>query len=221
MTFTLDLIELPKLSRIDGERRLYETPDGHRYPSVTTVLSNMTDKNFLKEWQERIGKEEAKKITNRAATRGTAIHSLCEKLVLNQDLNLEDAMPINKVMFKQVESVLRAKVDNIRLSEGQLYSDRLKLAGSVDLVAEYDSVLSVIDFKTSGKNKRVEWIDNYFLQTSLYAYMLWERTGILIQDIVIIIAIEEEDRPQVFKAKVKDWIPVAIRLVRDYHKLGE
>src|SRR5690606_23983715 len=106
-------------------------------------------------------------------------------------------MPFNLVMYKQIEKVLKRKVNNIRCSEGRLYSNKLKVAGSVDLIADYEGKPAVIDFKTSAKNKKKEWIEAYFLQVSMYSFMFWEMTGIFINDIVIIIAVEQELEPQI------------------------
>ena len=123
--FNLNLIELPQLIRHDGESRHYETPTGQKYPSVTTVLDKTSDKTFLHEWRKRIGAEAADKITKQAANRGTAMHSLCEKFVLNEDLDLSAAMPLHIHLYKQLETPLRDHVDNIRVSEGSLFSHRL------------------------------------------------------------------------------------------------
>lgn len=218
MIFKHDLIELPKLNRIDGDQRQYELPTGQRYPSVTTVLSNTADKSFLIKWKKRVGESEANKITQRSGRRGTAVHNLCEKLVFNQELNLKNEMPINTEMFNQVRRVLEAHVDSIRISEGYLYSHKLKVAGAVDLVASYNGSPAIIDFKTAMKQKRREWIEDYFIQASMYSFMLYEMTGILHPKLVIIIAVESEDRAQVFECNVSKWINKARDRCRLYHE---
>lgn len=216
MNFRNDIIELKSLERIDGDVRLYETPEGNRYPSVTTVLDHFKDKSGLREWRNRVGHEEADKIGKVAATRGTNIHSLCESLVLNREIDYDKIMPVNLVLFKQIKSILDANVNNIRISEGRLYSDKLKIAGTVDLLAEYRNKLAVIDFKTSIRDKQKEWIEDYFLQAALYAYMIWERTGVMATDIVIIIAVESSPEAQVFEEKVVNYIDKARHLCKEY-----
>ena len=216
MNFRNDIIELKPLTRIDGDIRLYETPEGNRYPSVTTVLDHFKDKSGLREWRNRVGHEEADKIGKVAATRGTNIHSLCESLVLNREIDYDKIMPVNLVLFKQIKSILDANVNNIRISEGRLYSDKLKIAGTVDLLAEYRNKLAVIDFKTSIRDKQKEWIEDYFLQAALYAYMIWERTGVMATDIVIIIAVESSPEAQVFEEKVVNYIDKARHLCKEY-----
>jgi genome maintenance exonuclease 1 len=219
--FNLDLIELPTLIRHDGESRYYETPTGQKYPSVTTVLDKTSDKSFLHKWRARVGAEEADKITKRAANRGTAVHLLCEKLVLNEPYDLNESTALHIHLFTQLKPLLVNHVDNVRLSEGSLHSHKLKIAGSVDLVSDWDGVPSIVDFKTSLKNKRKDWIENYFLQTTLYSMMLYELTGIMCKQLVICIAIEEENQPQVFVENISDWMPKAIRRCKQYHELFE
>lgn len=216
--FKLNLIDLPSLERIDGEIRHYQTPTGEKYPSVTTVLDKTSDKSFLYAWRARIGETEANEITKRAARRGTATHLLCEKVALNQPFDLQGERPIDVHLFKQLEPWLHANVDNIRVSEGRLFSHKLKVAGSVDLIADYQATPAVIDFKTSLKNKRLEWIENYFMQCAMYSYMLWEMTQLHHPILVVAIAVEEENTPQIFVEHVNDWIDKAHDRCKKYHK---
>ena len=76
--FKLELLEEFKLTRIDGETRLYETPEGNKYPSITSVLSNMNKQGII-EWRERVGEEEAKRVSALASSRGTRVHKMLEK----------------------------------------------------------------------------------------------------------------------------------------------
>ena len=215
--FRNDIIELPKLVRIDGEVRHYETPDGQKYPSVTTVLSAMQDKTHLIKWRQRVGEEEAAKKTAQAGRRGTATHLLCEKLVLNEPIDLKDQMPLSIQLFRQLEGHLNKHVNDIRSSEGQLFSHKLRVAGSVDLVASYDGDPAIIDFKTSYKPKRKEWIENYFMQAAMYSYMLYEMTGLYHPKLVVMIALEEDSGPQIFVEHVKNWIGKAKDTCERYH----
>ena len=215
--FRNDIIELPKLVRIDGEVRYYETQDGQKYPSVTTVLSAMQDKTHLIKWRQRVGEEVAAKKTAQSARRGTATHLLCEKLVLNQPIDLKEEMPLSVHLFGQLKGYLEEHVNDIRSSEGALFSHKLRVAGSVDLVASHDGDPAIIDFKTSYKNKRKDWIENYFMQAAMYSYMLYEMTGLYHPKLVVAIAIEEESQPQVFIEHVRDWIGKAQDTCERYH----
>jgi genome maintenance exonuclease 1 len=198
---------------INGIRH-YVTPNGS-YPSVTTALGAMMDKTALTEWRKRVGDEEADRVSRLAAARGTNIHTMCENYIRGQDVDV--SMPFNVTMFNQIKKVLDEHVDNIVGCELTLVSDELKIAGSCDLIALYDGKLSIIDYKTSSKNKLKSWIESYFLQTALYAYMLWEMTGMLAQQCVVIIAVEEESVPQVFIVKPREYLEKAAALCRAYH----
>lgn len=215
--FINDLIELPQLVRIDGEQRFYQTPDGNKYPSVTTVISEMSDKTAIVKWRKRVGEEEANRVSGRATRRGTAVHTLLEKFVLNEEIDFSDTMPLNKTMFEQIAKYLEKNVDNVRSSEGQLFSHKLKIAGSVDLIASYKGEPAIIDFKTSTKPKRKEWIENYFLQATMYSYMLYEMTGFYHPKLVIAIALEEDIGPQIFEEHASNWIQKAKKMCREFH----
>lgn len=216
-TFEYELLDFASLQRIDGPTRLYETPAGKRYPSVTAILGKMMDKSALEAWRKRVGEEEATRISTRAATRGTNVHTMCENYVLGNDIDM--SMPSNMVMFNQIKTVLNEKVDMIRATECTLFSDHLKVAGTCDLIADYDGRLSIIDYKTSAKLKRKDWIESYFLQASLYCYMLWEMTGILAKDIVIIIGVDDSLEPQIFIERPQRYLEKAADLVRSYHQM--
>ncbi|NDB84611.1 MAG: Dna2/Cas4 domain-containing protein [Alphaproteobacteria bacterium] len=215
--FKHDLIELPRLERIDGAIRLYKTPTGALYPSVTTVIGAAADKSGLDDWIKAIGQEEANKISARAARRGTEVHRLCEDLILNRPIDLRREMPFNVHMYRQLEQKLKENVDNVRGSELFLYSDKLKVAGACDLIADYAGKRSIIDFKTSGKAKRKEWIEGYWMQTCLYSMMFYEMTGIKHSQLVIMIAVEEENKAQIFTDSVENWISKTISVVKKYH----
>jgi genome maintenance exonuclease 1 len=215
--FKLNLIDLPTLERIDGEIRHYLTPTGEKYPSVTTVLDKTSDKSHLIAWRAKVGAVKADEITRNAATRGTNTHLLCERAILNDPIDLSKERPIDVHLFKQLEPWLLQNVDNIRLSEGRLFSHKLKVAGSVDLIADYQNKPAVIDYKTSLKNKRKDWIENYFMQCAMYSYMLYEMTDLYHPTLVIAIAVEDENIPQIFVEHVNDWIDKAQDRCKKYH----
>lgn len=216
--FNLDLYEFERLPRVevDGVRYYTNGEDAFKYPSVTTVLDKMSDKTYLIEWRKRVGEQEATRISNFASTRGTAIHTMCENYVLGEDVDL--SMPHNAIMFKQIQRVLDGNVDNVIASESTLVSHKLKVAGTTDLIAEYNGKLSIIDYKTSSKRKRKDWIENYFLQSSMYSFMLWEMTGLMAKQIVIIIACEDSDEAQVFIVSPSDYIEKARDICDQYHR---
>lgn len=192
---------------IDGQRH-YVLPDGvTKLKSVTTILSEKTDKTALMEWKARVGNEEAQKISTQAARRGTAVHSMAERYVMNEPQFIkENEMPVNVESFKPIKKILDEHVDNIVGVELPLYSKALKCAGRTDLVAQYDGTLSIIDFKTSRKLKKPEWIENYFIQSTVYSMMFEWTYRIAVPQIVIIITVDNEMTPQVFKLERSQFV---------------
>jgi genome maintenance exonuclease 1 len=194
--------------------RKYATPDGSRYPSVTTVLSILSEESIQK-WRHRVGAEEANKISHRASTRGTAVHDVIEKYLANDENAFEGRMPHIINNFNSVKSVLDSRIGKIYMQEAALYSEHLGLAGRVDCIAEFDGVISIIDWKTSGKLKSKKWIENYFIQESAYAIMFEERTGIPIVNLVTVIVVDNEE-PQVFVEHRDNWTDKLLETISEY-----
>ena len=183
-------IDLPSLERetIDGVR-YYKVPDEEdllKLVSITSITSHFNKEIFVK-WRKKVGNEEADRITKRATSRGTDMHTLVEYHLKNE--GLPDVQPISNFLFKISKEKLNL-INNIYALEGSLYSKQLGVAGTVDCIAEYDGELAIIDFKTSAKPKPREWIDHYFVQCMAYGCMLYELTGISVKKLVIIMACE-------------------------------
>ena len=191
-----------KTENVDGKRH-YVTPDGNKYISITTLLSNLS-REGISRWRARVGAEEANRISTKASRQGTGVHSICESYIKNEDGFLDGRMPNEVEMFQSIESLLDC-IDDVHCVEGALYSDELKLAGRTDLIAEFDNQLAVIDYKTSRKIKTWEMCHSYFMQGAFYAMAYEERTGIPINNIVIIMAVENE-KPLLFKETKDRWI---------------
>jgi len=209
---SFNFIELPELNfDLESETlehgRFYTTPTGEKYPSVTTIMPVKED--VLNEWRDRIGAEVAAKVLRRAGNRGTKMHSLCENYLKGNltDMKIRMLMPFDKMLFGQVRIYLDSYINNIYCMEQALYSTRLKLAGRVDLVAEWKGRLAIIDFKTSIKEKKEDWITNYFVQCTAYAEMFEDLTNRKIDDIVVLIATEDQ-MPQVFEKKKAAYVPI-------------
>ena len=189
--FNHDLIDIEKLIQIneDGKRH-YETPNGNRYPSITTVLAVLS-KAAIQEWRNRVGEETANKITRSSSSRGTNAHKVIEKYIWNQENYLNGSMPDAIELFKEIQPVLDEKVDNVRMIEGRLWSDEYKIAGTVDLISDWDGVLSAIDWKTSLKHvsENHPKLEKYKLQGTAYAKMFEERTGIEVPQVIVAIMV--------------------------------
>jgi genome maintenance exonuclease 1 len=182
---------------IDG-KRYYFAPDGGQYPSVTTVLGENKDKTFLQKWIDTVGEEKAEQIKVQAGNRGTALHTICEDYLLNKDVYPEGVMPANIMTFSNLKPVLDTRVGKVFAVEAPLYSKKLNTAGRTDCIAEFDGVVSIVDFKTSLKPKKEEWIQDYFLQATCYSLMAEALTDLKIPQIAIIITVDGQSEPQVF-----------------------
>ena len=149
------------------------------------------------EWRQKVGEEEANKISKRASTRGNKCHKLCELYLENKSISKYKDDPLSMGLFYQIKPYLDS-IDNIHALEEPLSSSLLKMAGRVDCIAEYNGELAIIDFKTSTKYKREEWIHDYFAQETAYAIMFQELTGLAPKKLVTIIACETGE-PQIFE----------------------
>jgi genome maintenance exonuclease 1 len=206
-----DIPKLERKTRPDGSR-VYSTPSGLSYPSVTTV-TGLLNIDAIVAWRKRVGDEEANRVSRRAANRGTRVHSLCEKFLLNEEV-VPDMFDLDN--WKKIKPLL-GRIDNIHALETPLYSDHLQVAGTVDCIAEYEGKLSVIDFKTSSRVKARDDIHGYFMQCSAYAVAFEELTGIPVPRIVVIMAVDDND-PLVFKEKRDAWIDGFKSLREDFRK---
>jgi genome maintenance exonuclease 1 len=210
--------KMKQVTKEDGTRR-YETPSGNSYPSITTVLSSYNKKHII-EWRNRVGEIEANKISSRASRRGTALHIICEEYLSNEmtPMKWKTMMPDTKELFNQMKEPLTNNIGRIYCLEKSLYSDILKIAGQVDCIAEWKGKLTVIDFKTSSKEKKESYIKHYFMQCSGYAEMFEERTALPIEDIVVAIANAETGRVQIFEKKKHEYLDDLKKLIADYGK---
>jgi genome maintenance exonuclease 1 len=184
----------------DG-KRVYNTPDGNRYPSITTMLG-WHGRQKIQEWRNRVGAETANTIARVAAGRGTGLHLAAENYLNNQAPAITN--PLVLEMWGKFRPYLD-RINNIHIQEVGLFSNHLRLAGTVDCIAEWDGRLSIIDFKTSTKPKEKHWIDNYFMQCAAYAIMYEELTFIPVPRIVVLIAVEEDSTVQVFEERRDNW----------------
>lgn len=210
--FEHDLVEPIHLDEeyIDG-KRYYVLDDGTKLKSVTTVLSEKSDKTFLENWKKRLGEEEVQKVVTQANRRGTSVHSLAERYLLNEENYIQNEMPVNVDTFNQLKPHLDRYVDLVYGLELPLYSKTLKTAGRTDLVAKYMGVNSIVDFKTSRKVKKEEWVQNYFTQATVYSMMFEYMYKIEIPQIVIMMAVDH-DHPQIFVRNRKDYVEQVLEI---------
>lgn len=205
--------EIPSVTNTYG--RWYQTPTGE-YPSITTILSHTT-KQYLTDWRESVGIEYAEKETERCSVRGTAVHLMAEKYLYNDPSFNHSQSTSDIKLFNKLKRSLN-NIDNIRIQEVPLYSSLLKLAGRVDCVAEYNGVLSIIDFKTSTGVKTKDMIEDYFIQCTAYAIMYHEMFGERIDQIVVMIACEKSIVPLVYVEEIEIYIPKLVHKIVSFYR---
>ena len=213
-----DLKEHVEVDAIDRNgTRFYPIPGADKYyPSVTSITSFQSAK-FFANWRKKVGETEANRITARATQRGTAFHSITEDYIkdkLNLEIYLENN-PLSVRMFQSAKTTLD-RIDNIHCLETFLYSHYLGLAGRVDCIAEFDGELAVIDFKTSTKEKKEDWVEHYFVQETAYAAMFLELTGIEVKKIVTLIAVEDGSVQVFQKYNLDDYLQLLKSYIEDF-----
>ena len=185
--FNYDLLENRKKELIQDNRktgRVYHSPDG-TFPSITNLLFEMISKKGIQEWEEKIGKEAAQKIKTKASRRGTRVHGYLEKYLAGDENYLEKAPPDHMELVKLAIPQIDEKIDNIRGIELGMWSEGLKVAGTSDLIADYEGELAVIDWKTATYIKKEEYILSNIIQGTAYCRMLYEMYGLLPKKVVI------------------------------------
>jgi len=214
-------VDLPpvKARNSDGVR-LYETPEGNKYPSITTVLS-IRNKKGLHEWRKRVGNDVANYVARTAASRGTKVHHMCEDFLNNEfdeDKHKKDFLPY--CLFNQLKEQVLCNIDNIYAQEAGLYSDKYKVAGRVDCIARYNGTPSIIDFKTSSRERTDDWNENYYIQGSAYAEMFGERTGIEVSQVVILVVTEDGTVQEFIKDK-HNYLDALVESVAEWSERNE
>jgi hypothetical protein len=204
---------IPEMEQInEATGRTYRTPDGNIYQSVTSFLGRFSD-GSIEAWKKAVGSEEANRVSKRATTRGSLLHENVENYLLNNEVSIPKVNFLAVNLFKRFVPVLN-QISNIRLLEDRLYSDTLKLAGTVDCVAEWNGKLSIIDFKTSGVQKTIDDIESYWIQTAIYSLMVEELFKVKIDQLVILMAIEAED-PLVFIDSRRNWLKKLAYMIKE------
>ena len=154
----------------EGGKRVYETPNGDKVPSVTTILSKTKDMTHLNEWKQRVGEQVAQRIVKEASGIGSAMHNNLEKFLSGEQrvpgTNLVHVQA-NKMANQIIQNAL-VHVDEVWGIEQALYFPGL-YSGTTDLVGQYKGNPAIMDFKQTNKPKKKEWVEDYFLQLVAYS----------------------------------------------------
>lgn len=208
--------------RVSINRKRHYEIEGHCYPGITTILSATKpyeDKKRLWDWQDRIGKEEARRITTTSARSGSRIHKVIKSYLRQEPYEMPEGV---EGFWHSIEPVL-ADIDEVLLVEGAVWHP-LKFGGYPDAVMRYEGELCVCDWKTARRPKQIEWIEDYCMQVAAYCYAVnwvYRDTGIHIDRGVIAIALEDQPA-QVFTLQADDlfhhWRSFQARLKQYYRQ---
>ena len=203
--------DLPCAKNVDIEKIMEEKG----YSLLLNMTRKEDNKEGIVEWRKRVGEAEANRISKAAAGRGTRLHNIVEKYINNEDCDIQN--PFDLKNFLSIQPILE-NIDNVHCQEQQMYSNHLRMSGTVDCIGEYKGKLSVIDFKTSSKRKEKDYIHSYFMQCAAYAIMYEEMTGLPISRLVVIISVEN-DYPQVFFEKRDNWVKYLLLYRNEYERI--
>ena len=216
MTFRHIPTKIPKVVQVNTPNgRYYQTPNGSKLYSITTILSATKDMSGINDWRKRVGEDVANYITNESTKVGSATHKLVENYLNNQKASSNSLYA--DAHFRNLMPYL-LNINNIRGLELALYSENHSMAGTADCIAEYNGVLSVIDFKTSRYRKPDDWIDSYRLQATAYCIMWQERTKIPIDQFAILLSNADNTSDEVI-GKVSDYKPQLFNTLEEFRAL--
>ena len=201
------------LDREDGH--WYQTKSDKIYPSISTILSATAPEHKkvgLQSWKE--SEPAHKYITEQAQDIGMQSHKIIEDY-LNDSLSLDefDLLPI--AHFNNLKPYLE-KVSEVACIEQRMYSEKLRVAGTSDLIAKYDGELSIIDYKTKRKPQIDRYMHEYYMQTTCYAHMFEEATNQKISQIVILVSSEKNTRQEFIKT-CDEYVKPMMERVEGYY----
>ena len=214
--FRHEIIELPKCVLVNSTGpHMYITPSGKKLRSVTTMISKTKpakDKKQLSEWRDKVGNPVADYIMKTAAIIGTETHKLNEYYI-NMERYPSNYSLLSYAHHRKFVPFLK-KIKNVFGIEPKLFSEEMGLAGTADLVAEYDGKLSIIDYKTKRSKQRTEWMTDYFIQTAAYAKMWQELTGKPIEQLVILVSSEQNTIQEFTSAPESFYNALTLRVMK-------
>lgn len=208
-------------------KRLYATPDGHKVPSVTTILDKTKPaeaREALARWKKAVGEAKAQQIVTEAASRGTRMHTYLERYIKGETLPENVSNPYAQQSLDMARKVIDKgfiKIEEVWGSEVPLFFPEL-YAGTTDCVGIHDGDQSILDFKQTNKPKKEEWIEDYYLQLTAYALAHNEVHGTDIRKGVILMCSKDYEY-QEFILKPEDfgyWTDRWCDRVSQYYRLS-
>ena len=186
------------------------------YLSVTGLTGKESAEGLL-DWRKRVGDEVADRMMREGAERGTTIHKFCEIYLQNEPILIPENKISEYYTFKAMKPELN-NLNNIWGLEIPMWSDEYRLKGRCDCIAEYKTDLAMIDFKTSKKPKKREWLGGYFVQATAYVQMVKEQTGIDIKNIILMFGITNYNQCIIVQDKPENHIKELNRMNNEFNK---
>ena len=198
--------------------RTYHTPDGS-FPSITTILGKTANNVWLQKWIDKVGEEEAARVSKEATDRGTLVHEFAERYfnggsISDLALQTSDVKQMSEDLIVSVES----GIEDIWGQEQVLWSKKYRYAGRTDMVGMWKGKPTIIDFKTSKKKKYENQIKDYFIQCCAYAVAHNEMYGTGIKDVAVLITVHDGE-PQIFEKSAVPYLPFLKNRRSDFDKL--
>jgi genome maintenance exonuclease 1 len=228
MSLLINKYNYKQLTRDESTgKRLYVTPDGSKVPSVTTILDKTKPqeaREALANWRKAIGEQKAQQITTEAASRGTRMHKYLEDYIKGEPLKESVSNPYAEQSLKMAKIVIEqgfSKINEVWGSEVPLYFPEL-YAGTTDCCGIHDGDEAILDFKQTNKPKKIEYIEDYFIQLTAYATAHNEVHGTNIRKGVILMCSKDYEY-QEFILEPKDfdyWTERWCQRVSEYYRIN-
>mgnify|MGYP003142388817 CR=1 FL=1 len=207
-------------STTDHGARTYDI-NGTRLPSVTTILAKTKDQQYINEWKQKVGYEEAERIKNYSSRRGTAMHKFIEKHI--QGVGYDDLTPLGREARTMAHKIIEkglAPVEEYFGSEITLYYPGL-YAGATDLICMHDGMETIVDFKQANQPKRREWIDDYYIQIAAYAMAHdYVHKSCIRQGVIMVCTPDSYYQEFKFQdAELRKWKHKFLKRLDEYHEI--
>lgn len=138
---------------------------------MTTIIDATSDKTYLKEWKNRVGKEEAERIKRESANMGTVLHSYLEAHIQGLPRPEGGTWMVRQMAGSMADVIIKhglSDVEEVWGIEVGLYLPSL-YAGTTDLIGVYKGRPAIMDYKNARRMKTLAQIGNYFAQLTAYA----------------------------------------------------
>ena len=197
--------------------RYYQTPQGKIYPSSTTIVG-LLNKKAINQWVANVGEQRAEQIKKQASEHGSRWHALMEDTINKGVQNLSYVNEFSRVYNKLLNGVYK-NISNIKAVEYRMYSDELQVAGTADLIADYNGMCSIIDWKTTSHYKTANDVTSYWCQLASYAVMAKERLQLDVKQFVLVFNDSDVSIYTLQDNRIEMWIENFKKLRLKYKQL--